>query len=205
MNPPTFDEAVQAAREQLRSIKGVRAVILFGSVARGTPEEESDIDLLVDCDKSVEEKARRVLYELGDRFDVRFGPVFYRESDRQLFDTQFLESILRSGRALFGKMPALTPIDLDLQALRLVSYQAGRLSPRRRAQLLRAIDGYRTVKRVGRKRYVVEKRGFLGEVGGWRVGRGAVIVPEEAAEAFDSLLLRFGATRMMVPIWCQRP
>jgi len=58
---------------------------------------------------------------------------------------------------------------------------------------------------VGQKRYAVEKPGFLKEVGGWRVGRGAVIVPEEKIEAFDEILRRFGATRHIIPIWSQRP
>jgi len=85
-------------------------------------------------------------------------------------------------------MPPLTPLDLDLQPLRLVSYRIRDLNTRTKAKVLRAIDGYRTVKRVDGEQYVVEKPGFLAEVGGWRVGRGAVIVPEESLEAFDDLL-----------------
>lgn len=205
MNPPRFDEAIAAVRARLREIEGVRSVVLFGSAARGVAGEESDIDLLIDSAKGSEDQVRSVLFDLNRRFNVTFSTVFYRASERHLLDTQFLESILRSGRVLFGHLPALTPQELDLQPLRMVSYRAKRLDPRRRAKLLRAIDGYRTVKRAGDKEYVVEKPGFLDEVGGWRVGRGAVVIPEEATEAFDSLLRRFGATRMMVPIWSQRP
>ena len=99
----------------------------------------------------------------------------------------------------------MTPVELDLQPLRLVSYQTGGLSPRKRAQFLREIDGYRTQKRVGKKTYVVRKPGFLAVVGGWRVGRGAVIVPEDKIEAFDEILRRYGANRHIIPIWSQRP
>ncbi len=205
MNPPRFDEAIEAARLRLVEISGVRSVVLFGSAARGSAQDESDIDLLIDCEKGSEDMVRDVLFDLNRRFDVTFSLVFYRESESHLFDTQFLESILRSGHALIGSLPRLTLMDLDLQPLRLVSYRARGLPPKTRAQLLRAIDGYRTAKRVGKKRYSVEKDGFLEEVGGWRVGRGAVVIPEEAVEAFDSLLRGFGATRIMVPIWCQRP
>ncbi len=86
-----------------------------------------------------------------------------------------------------------------------VSYRTGGLPPRKRARFLREVDGYATRKRVGKKTYVVRKPGFLREVGGWRVGRGAVVVPEESIEAFDELLRRYGATRHIVAIWSQRP
>ena len=205
MNPAKFAVAVEAVRAELQAIPGVTSVVLFGSVARGTAREESDVDLLIDCEPGVRDRARTALYRIGERYDVRFSPVFYREFERQLFDTQFLESIVRQGRVLFGSLPTLTPAQLDLQPLRLVSYRTGRLSPQKRARFLREVDGYETRKRVGRKTYVVRKPGFLKEVGGWRLGRGAVIVPEESIEAFDELLRRYKATRSIVAIWAQKP
>lgn len=205
MNPKRFEEAVHAARETLEKMDAVRSAILFGSTARGSAKEESDIDLFIECDWKREREVSRVLSDLGSQFDVTFTPIFFRRKEWRRFDLQFLESILRQGRVLKGEMPRLTPSDLDLQPLRLISYQTAQLNARKRAKLLRAIDGYRTVKRVNGKRYVVEKKGFLEETGGWRVGRGAVVVPEERAEAFDDILARFGAKRHMIAIWCQRP
>jgi len=205
MNPETHTRAVEEARRALGGIRGVRAVILFGSVALGHAREDSDIDLLIKCAEDQDARVRGTLFDLARRMGVEFSPIFYREKERDRLDSQFLESIFRSGRVLVGSMPSLTPIDLDLQPLRLVSYQTTRLSARGRAELLRAIDGYRTVKRVGKKRYTSDRPGFLREVGGWRVGRGAIIVPEEEVGRLDELLRRYGATRHIVPIWCQRP
>lgn len=205
MNPPRFAEAIRAATQELRKIPGVRSAVLFGSAARGTAKEDSDIDLLIDCDRAREDAAWNALVALDRRFHVEFSVIFYRPEEREAFDKQFLESIVRQGRVLFGSLPLLTPAQLDLQPLRLVSYQTGRLSPRKRAQFLREIDGYETRKRVGKKVYVVRKPGFLKEAGGWRVGRGAVVVPEESIEAFDDLLRRHGATRSVIAIWSQRP
>ena len=205
MNPKRFDQAVEVAQKLLAKTPAVRSAILFGSAARGSATEESDIDLFIECDPETERKAARDLYDLGSEFDVRFAPLFFRRKEWRRFDLQFLESIFRQGKLLKGEMMPLTPLDLDLQPLRLVSYQTSKLNPRKRAKLLRAIDGYRTVKRVNGKRYVVEKKGFLEEAGGWRVGRGAVIVPEEKIETFDEILRRYGAMRHIIPIWCQRP
>lgn len=205
MSPKRFEGAVEAAEDTLAKMPAVRSAILFGSTARGSATEESDIDLFIECDWTQEREVARVLSDLGSRFDVTFTPIFFRRKEWRRFDLQFLESIFRQGQILKGEMPPLTPLDLDLQPLRLVSYQTSELSPRKRAKLLRAIDGYRTVKRVNGKRYFVEKKGFLDETGGWRVGRGAVVIPEERIEAFDELLRRFRAKRHIIAIWCQRP
>lgn|GEM_PF-1797039 len=205
MIPRRFAEAIRAAAQELSQVPGVRSVVLFGSAARGTAKEDSDIDLFIDCDRAAEDAAWKVLVGLDGRLHVEFSVMFYRPEEREAFDKQFLESIVRQGRVLFGGLPVLTPDQLDLQPLRLVSYQTGRLSPRKRAQFLREIDGYETRKRVGRKVYVVRKPGFLKEAGGWRVGRGAVVVPEESIEALDDLLRRYGATRSIIAIWSQRP
>jgi len=205
MNPPRHERAIAAAGEALRRLAGVRSVVLFGSTARGTATEDSDIDLFIECTKRAEGRVRRLLHDLASQFDVPITPVFHRPGKYEGTDEQFLESVLRHGRVLRGALPRLTPAELDLQPLRLVSYETGGLDSRRRARLLRALDGYRTRKRVGRKRYETERAGLLQRLGGWRVGRGAIVVPEEAVEALDALLRRYGAKRVMVPIWSQRP
>ncbi|MBI4415384.1 MAG: nucleotidyltransferase domain-containing protein [Euryarchaeota archaeon] len=205
MNPPRYDRATAAAKQALRRVKGVRSVVLFGSVARGSAQDLSDIDLFIECAEEAEKRVWRVLHDLSREFDVSFSPIFYRPKDRGRFDEQLLESVVRHGRVLHGALPSVTPEQLDLQPLRLVSYETRGLNPRRRARLLRALDGYRTRKRVGGKVYAIQKEGLLAQVGGWRVGRGAVVVPEEGVTMFDDLLRQYGAKRLMVPIWSQRP
>lgn len=205
MSPPRFEEAIREAARELAVVPGVRSAVLFGSAARGTAKKDSDIDLFIECDRDAEDAAWMALLALDRQFGVNFSVIYYRPEERDAFDKQFLESIVRQGRVLFGGLPNVTPAELDLQPLRLVSYRTGRLSPGTRARFLREIDGYETQKRVGRKTYVVRKPGFLKDVGGWRVGRGAVVVPEEKIEAFDEILRRHGAKRHIIPIWSQRP
>jgi len=205
MNPPRFEEAIRAVARELAALPAVRSTVLFGSAARGSATEDSDIDVFIDCDPDAEDAAWEVLLALDRQFGVEFSVIYYRPEERDAFDKQFLESIVRQGRVLFGSLPRVTPAELDLQPLRLVSYRAARLSPGKRARFLREIDGYKTQKRVGKKTYVVRKPGFLTDVGGWRVGRGAVIVPEDKIEAFDEILRRYGAERHIIPIWSQRP
>src|SRR6266581_8374523 len=161
MNPPRHERAIAAAQEALQKVTGVRSVVLFGSAARGTALADSDIDLFIECAKGAEGRVRRLLSDLSNRFDVTISTIFHRPGKYEGTDEQFLESVLRHGRVLRGALPRLTPAQLDLQPLRLVSYETGGLDPRRRARLLRALDGYHTRKRVSRKRYEVEQVGLL--------------------------------------------
>lgn len=70
MNPKRHDEAVNALRPVLAAIDGVRSVILFGSTARGTAAEESDVDLFIECEARKERQVERILGELDRRFSV---------------------------------------------------------------------------------------------------------------------------------------
>src|SRR2546428_10500968 len=139
----------------------VRSAILFGSTRRGSATEDSDIDLFIECKAEREEEVARALYGIEGVFNVRFGPTFFRQKDWRRFDFQFLESIFRQGQILKGRLPRLTPRDLDLQPLRLVSYYTGELSPQRRAKLLRAGCGYLTLKSTKGKRYEGEKKSLF--------------------------------------------
>src|SRR3989440_12553643 len=205
MNPPRFQAAIQAAARDLATVPGVRSAVLFGSAARGSAAEGSDIDLFIDCERDAEDAAWKVLLALDRECDVEFSVIFYRPEEREAFDKQFLQSIVRQGRVLLGSLPIVTPAELDLEPLRLVSYWTVQLSPRKRARLLREIDGYETRKRVGKKTYSVRKPGFLKEEGGWRVGAGAVMDAVEQYDAFGALLRRDLAHRQIMPVATRQP
>jgi predicted nucleotidyltransferase len=205
MNPARHEAALGEITEAVRDMPGLQSTIVFGSVARGDATEESDLDLFLECDRGAEERIWRRLLDIGRRHDVPITPVFYRESERGGFDLQFLESIHRHGRVLLGRLPALTPGELDLRPMRLVSYWTPRLSARRRARLLRRLDGYHTAKQVGRRRYRSVQTGFLEGAGGWRVGRGALVVPEKAVRELEGIFQEFRVKRALVPVWIQGP
>ncbi len=73
MKRPTRDEILEALASQhsLFERYGVSAVSLFGSVARGEPTEESDIDLLVEFSRPIGllqfVELKRILEEVFER------------------------------------------------------------------------------------------------------------------------------------------
>lgn len=205
MNPPRMDRAVEALRALLRRDPGVRSALLYGSCARGTAGEDSDIDLLVLVPPRSIPRLREAVHDIESAFDVNVSPLFLGPEEVDRLDRQFLDSVLREGVLLAGEPPAVHIADLRLRPIRIVSFDLSRLDPSEKMRLSRLLDGYATVRRRGRKRYERTVEGFLKEVGGWRVGRGAVVVPEAAWPRLEEILSRTKAKRWTIAAWSQAP
>lgn len=205
MNPPKIDRAIDALRERFSGKTGLRSAILFGSSARGTAREDSDIDVLLLVSGARIEKLRKEIHDIESAFDVNVSPMILEAREFRRLDRQFLDSVLRDGVPLAGETPAVSVQDLRLRPIRIVSFDVSHLPPSEKMRLYRALDGYATVKRRGRKRYERRVTGFLDEVGGQRVGRGAVVVPESGVPRLEELLSSVGAKRWTVAAWSQAP
>jgi predicted nucleotidyltransferase len=75
--PPHICQALQAARELITKEFAVDRVVLFGSVARGTADEESAIDLLVvlkDCpDHQMRNRISSIIFHINLEYDTNFS------------------------------------------------------------------------------------------------------------------------------------
>ena len=205
MNPPKIDRAVDALRTLLRGEPDVRSAVLYGSCARGTAKEDSDIDLLVLVAAKPVDRLREAVHDVESAFDVNVSPLFLKPDEVDRLDRQFLDSVLREGILLAGEPLTASLRELQLRPIRIVSFDLSRLEPSEKMRLSRLLDGYATVRRRGRKRYERKVDGFLKEVGGWRVGRGAVVVPEAALPRLEGILSRARAKRWTIAAWAQVP
>lgn len=138
-------------------------------------------------------------------FDVNVSPLVLRTKDIQRLDRQFLESVLRDGIPLAGALPEVSLQELELRPIRIVSFDLSHVPPSEKMRLYRLLDGYSTVKQRGRKRYERRVDGLLKEVGGWRLGRGAIVVPESALPRLEEILLHAKAKRWTIAAWTQAP
>ncbi len=203
MNPEKFGRAIDQLRVALRR-QGVRAAVVFGSVARGTAGEESDLDLLViprsrRDEGAILDEVRRIEAES----DVRIAAILAGPSLREL-ERQFLDSILREGTPIVGRMPEVGVRELDMEPMRLVAFDLRDLPQRAKVRLERELYGLRTRKRYKGKEYLREVRGKLDEWDGRKIGRGTLLVPERAVSELDTLLRAHGAKRILIPVWVQR-
>ena len=87
--------------------KNIKAIVLFGSVARGEFTEKSDIDvLIVYKNKNLKKEFYYLIDKLLDTYDVHIIPVFLTEKEIQerikIFDN-FIINLINEGRLLYGE------------------------------------------------------------------------------------------------------
>jgi predicted nucleotidyltransferase len=106
---PGLPAHVAAAAERIISACSPIAVVLFGSYAKGTQTEHSDIDLLVVAHTDEPQGIRlQKLRGMFTRSPVRIDPIFYtpeeiaEELDRKY---SFVASVLATGTLIYGRTP----------------------------------------------------------------------------------------------------
>ncbi len=65
--------ALQAARDRLHAVPHVDQLVLFGSVVRGTADEESDADLLVILKEPPDHSVRNLISSIILDINLEFG------------------------------------------------------------------------------------------------------------------------------------
>lgn len=93
------NQAIEIAGRYAERVQGLfstRSIVLYGSHAKGTARDDSDIDIAVIVDNLktdyLDETAR--LYKLRREFDDRIEPVLLESGDDR---SGFLQEILRTG------------------------------------------------------------------------------------------------------------
>ncbi len=97
----TISDFVEGARSGIE----IEVVLLYGSYARGTPHEWSDIDLAVispDFEGVPMWRRQEVLAHLAALSDVRIEPIGYPSSEyHSPGPHSFLREIIRTGRVVY--------------------------------------------------------------------------------------------------------
>ena len=98
-------ECVRSFAEKVRQSMDVRQIILFGSYARGTATEDSDIDVAVITDSPAHDwlEASTNLFRLRRDINLSIEPVLIdTTSDR----SGFIEEIRRTGELIYDREQA---------------------------------------------------------------------------------------------------
>jgi predicted nucleotidyltransferase len=100
MDKRVINESLNRFSDIVKEEYAVKSIILYGSYARGSADEDSDIDLVVVVEEIdgdiLAHKAR--LFTLRRDIDERIEPILIVESD----ESGFLEDILKYGEILYS-------------------------------------------------------------------------------------------------------
>lgn len=157
--------------DSLSGIKAVKAIILFGSLARGELTSRSDIDLFIIASKNEKDKIEEKVIELENQIHRSIQPTIRTEKQIRTTDSGLLQNIFREGKILFLReyFDFPTSVLLEQKPFVIYKFDISNLKQNKKAQFNRELYGYRD------KKYIYE--GLIQKVGGSRLSSGCIIVP----------------------------
>jgi predicted nucleotidyltransferase len=162
-------EEIKYIVDRIKGINGVLAIVLFGSYSRGDFDEGSDIDLLVVFRNKEELKeGTKQVYNISAKSDYFFQIVCLTLDE--LRNSPLLSSILREGKIYYGE-DILRKLSYSFKPYALITYSTANLSLKERALIAQKLEG-----RVYNK---YKYDGLVQQLGGYKVGRGVIMVPIE--------------------------
>lgn len=188
-------------------IDRIHSIIVFGSVARGEAGKGSDIDVAVVFDikgnvNGLVERNEiiRIAHGVEEKYGATFQIVF---ADRELtgLDTYFVQQLFREGNIVLGKQPIIKAEKLELEPYVLVCYSLAGLPVSDKMRVRKALYGWKTVKKYGKKTYRSEDEGLLRRLNGKPLNPATVLVPFKNASILTDALKRFRAKQKLLNVW----
>ncbi|MFH0763223.1 MAG: nucleotidyltransferase domain-containing protein [Candidatus Omnitrophota bacterium] len=182
--------------KELSGIEDVKAVILYGSLARGEFTSRSDIDLfiLTTDDKTQKEVENKVI-EIETAIGRNIQPTIRTIAKLQKTDTGLLQNIFQEGKVLYLKEPSDIPSAILLQQkpFLIYSFQISSLAQKDKAKFNRQL--YEQT----RKEY--KYKGLLQEIGGQKLSAGCIMIPHMQKEAIEKFFKKFKVKFEQLKVW----
>ena len=182
--------------KEISKIEDVKAVILYGSLARGEFTSRSDVDLfiLTTEDKTQKEIQDKVI-ELESEIGRNIQPTIRTIVELQKTDTGLLQNIFQEGKILYLREPSDIPSAILLQQkpYLIYSFQISSLLQKEKARFNRQL--YEQT----RKEY--KYKGLLQEIGGQKLSAGCVMIPYEQKEKIEEFFKKFKVKFEQLKVW----
>jgi len=197
-------------KESLSSYSEIASIILFGSYAKKTYTEESDIDLCVLFKKGVseayEEEIFNIFLDLEKKLDKTVQGVFIPVSDLERWDRILLEDIVAEGVLLYGSedYKSLLITHLELEPFYIITLNLKNLVKSDKMKLKRYLYGYKTKKQYQDKQYAYQKKGKLQKLKGSKLGRGSFLIPEKQFHIIKEEFRKYNLHYAVKRCWMQR-
>lgn len=179
----------------------IKKIILFGSVARGDFDSESDIDIFIDTEKekAVDNAAKKRLkaFEKSEIFEKWMlkglkNPLSIKAGKLEKWD--IYRSVISSGILLYGKFEEM-PEGAKYYSMFVLDF--GRMDRKKKIKLWRELYGYK--QKVGGKTFV--SKGLLEELSGKKIERSVIAVPAENKSSIIEFIRKNGITYKVIELW----
>jgi len=193
----------------LSKYEEIENIILFGSLASGRFNKESDIDICVifkqNTPKKLEDTIFNYILNLEKELNHSIQCVSIFPEDINNWDTIFLENILAEGQLLYGNSYyyELLIKALELQPYQIITMNLKALDSADKMKLKRILYGYKTIKKYSKKTYKYQKKGLIKKIKGIKLGRGSFIIPEKEFLLVEDKLKEFDIRISNFRVWMQ--
>jgi len=187
----------------------IESIVLFGSLASGKFNEESDIDICVlfkrNAPKMLENTIFNYFLSLGKDLNRSIQCVFFFPEDINNWDTIFIENILAEGQLLYGNSNYYEILikTLEFKPYQIITMNLRALNNSEKMKLKRILYGYKTTKKYSEKLYEYKKKGLVKELQGMKLGRGSFIIPEKDLLLVENKLKEFDSKFSNFRVWMQ--
>ncbi|MAF36052.1 hypothetical protein CL622_02950 [archaeon] len=185
----------------------ISKIILFGSVATGAYDDESDIDLFIEMkDNSKKKQVDDMIEKTKKQFETINEKTWKLQGVENSFSCivgkleeweGLKEDILNVGIQLYGSFEQ-TPDDLDHYVL--FSYKLKKVKQNKKMKLLRTLFGYTNV--IGKKKYT--QKGLVESVDGAKIGKNAILVPVKAIKEVRQIFISMKVTPQIRDVWVRK-
>ena len=194
---------------KLAKYEEIENIILFGSLASGKFNEESDIDICVLFKRSTPKNMEKTIFNyfqsLGKELDRSIQCVFFFPEDIDNWDTIFVENVLAEGQSLHGNSNYYNILikTLEFKPYQIITLNLRALNSSSKMKLKRILYGYKTTKKYSEKLYKYKKEGLVKKLQGMRLGRGSFIIPENVLFFIEKKLKEFDTKFSNFRVWMQ--
>ena len=182
--------------KELSKIEDVKAVILYGSLARGEFTSRSDVDLfiLTTKDKTLREVQDKVI-ELESKIGRSIQPTIRTIAELQKTDTGLLQNIFQEGKILYLREPSDIPsaILLKQKPYLIYSFQISNLAQKDKVRFNRHL--------YEQTRNGYKYKGLLQEIAGQKLSAGCVMIPYEQRAKIEKFFKKFKVQFEQLKVW----
>jgi predicted nucleotidyltransferase len=152
-------------------------IILFGSVARGEFDGESDIDIFIDTEKDIENAAEKILKsfeksETKEKWRLKGLKNAISLQVGKIEEWKLYRNVISSGILLYGKFEEMPK---GVKYYSMLSLNFSKMDRNNKIRIWRELYGYK--QKTGEKTFV--SKGLLEELSGKKIKRSVIAVPSE--------------------------